>query len=421
MINTSGRKYFNVNSLNDNINKRFWECLLVIFIIGLLTLSFLPGWSQIMILYGLAISYVFMIYFLTHKLTLQPEIIIYFLWILWAICGLVNVIDQPLFLKQFRTIIQIAALLFVIAGITALKRDISMVFLGIAIGGTLVALSSYYFGDLQSAGDVGARTRTEGIAGNANSFAYHLLFVVFACFYFFEKKSSVKFRAALLVVIAALVIGIIFSGSRKGLLGVFTFIFLWWFFCRPKQLPRNPFIIYMALLVVLVCLCYAYVYVMSNTYIGERFKDVADSGTEKRVSMYKEGINMIKEYPLFGVGLNNYRAHYYIKYAKETYSHSEYIEVAANTGIVGLILYFSIYVILWHRFNRIRSMTNDKEILYIIGLLKASIITILLLAIGRPNIISKLTWIFLAGAIGYSWAIEQVLCAKIVSKRDASE
>ena len=58
-------------------------------------------------------------------------------------------------------------------------------------------------------------------------------------------------------------------------------------------------------------------------------------------------------------------------------------------------------------------MTNDPYFLYIIGFFKAAIITILLVAFGRPNITSKLTWLFLASAIGFSWSIEHAILSKL--------
>jgi len=91
------------------------------------------------------------------------------------------------------------------------------------------------------------------------------------------------------------------------------------------------------------------------------------------------------------------------------YSHSDYMEIAANTGIVGFILYFSVYAMLWSRLNRIKAKTNNPRLLYTIGLVKATLITMVLTAFGRPNVTSKLTWIFLAGAIGYSWSVEKDL------------
>jgi O-antigen ligase len=117
---------------------------------------------------------------------------------------------------------------------------------------------------------------------------------------------------------------------------------------------------------------------------------------------------MIRKHPVLGVGLGQFRT----LSSSGLYSHSDYIEVAANTGIIGFALYFSIYVVLWLRLNRIKRKTDDPHLLYIIGFFKAAIITILLVAFGRPNITSKLTWIFMAGAIGYSWSIERAFLMK---------
>jgi hypothetical protein len=50
--------------------------------------------------------------------------------------------------------------------------------------------------------------------------------------------------------------------------------------------------------------------------------------------------------------------------------------------------------------------------------MKATVITMLLIAVGRPNITSKLTWIFLAGAFGYSWSVERTLKKVLLKHKD---
>jgi O-antigen ligase len=151
-------------------------------------------------------------------------------------------------------------------------------------------------------------------------------------------------------------------------------------------------------------------YVISQTYLGKRVHNLwaYGSGTASRIELYQEGFDMIRKHPVLGVGLGQFRT----LSSSGLYSHSDYIEVAANTGIIGFALYFSIYVVLWLRLNRIKRKTDDPHLLYIIGFFKAAIITILLVAFGRPNITSKLTWIFMAGAIGYSWSIERAFLMK---------
>jgi O-antigen ligase len=117
---------------------------------------------------------------------------------------------------------------------------------------------------------------------------------------------------------------------------------------------------------------------------------------------------------MFGGGLDNYRA----RSSSHLYSHSDYLEVAANTGIIGLLLYFSVYMILWLRLNRIKRMTDDPHVLYTVGLIKAIVIPMLLIAFGRVNITSKLTWIFLAAVFGYTWSVEKMLKRELLHPKD---
>jgi O-antigen ligase len=385
---------------------------LFVFIVGLMTVSHFSELSKLMILYGMLLGWLFLICFFYFKLKLQPEVILYCAWVAWSIIGIINAIELSLSVYSLTTIIQIAMLIFIVAGITALNRSLFVVMLAITIGGIIVTFSSYYSGELQSAANIASKTRSAGITANANSFAYHLLFVVIAIFYFWKQNSSIILRIFLPVIFTISMIGIVYYGSRKGFIGALAFIILWFLFCESRKFSKSPFITLITLLMISGMLYFMADYVMSNTNLGRRLENTREQGAPKRMQMYVDGFKMIRSNPITGVGLNNYSA----LSTSGLYSHSDYVEVAANTGIVGFMLYFSIYAVLWRRLNRIKAMADDPRLLYVIGLLKAAILTILLVAFGRPNITSKLTWIFLAGAIGYSWSIERVLRTKFLTK-----
>lgn len=383
-----------------------WQWFVFFFIVGVMTLSNLSGLSKIMMLYGLAMSSLFLIYFLYHRLTLQPEIIIYFAWVVWSVIGLSNAVDRELYVGGLRTIVQMAVMILVVSGIMVQQKNMSVTMLAMIVGGMIVAFLTLYTGEFQQAADVEGKTRAAGITENANSFAYLLLFVIIGVFFFWERKSSSKWRMFLLLIMGVAFIGVTLSASRKGFFGVLVFIFLWWAFCKKKKLSRNPIKAYIVVVLLLGGLYFVAEHIISSTVLGKRFELAEiEHGSESRIQMYKDGLEMIRNNPLIGVGLDNYRA----LSTSGLYSHSDYVEVAANTGIIGFILYFSIYVVLWRRLKRIKERINDAEILYTIGLLKAAIMTILILGFGRPNISSKLTWIFLASTIGYSWSIDNGL------------
>jgi len=264
---------------------------------------------------------------------------------------------------------------------------------------------SLQHGEIQQASGEYSTTRAAGIVGNANGFAYHLLFINYAALYFWRRRKALWWKVFLAVPMALSIIGIVFSGSRNGLFGIATFFILFGLIAYKKKLPRNPLKLILITPVLLAVAYFAIHFITSSTFVGKRMFLTHDNSSMMRLQLFLDGLNMILHNPVFGVGLNNYMAHSSIG----LYSHSNYIEVAANTGIVGLFFYYSIYVLLWRRLGRIKKMVRDPNLIYQVGLFKAAMLTILLQSAQTVNIRSKITWIFLAGAIGYSWAKERQL------------
>ncbi|MFQ5753863.1 MAG: hypothetical protein ACE5HI_17895, partial [bacterium] len=252
--------------------RNIWEWLLLPFIIGIMTLSLIEGLSKIMVLYGILLSWLFLIYFLYQKLKLQPEVMLFFAWLIWSIIGLITAIDLNLYVQNLKTIIQMAVLIFTVAGITALNRNLITLMFAIALGGAIVLLSGYFTGDFQIASDISSRTRAMGLAENANEFAYLLLFLIFAIFFFWESRSSLGWRVLLLTLVTFAVLGIIYSGSRKIFLAFLAFISLWFLFCQSKKFFKNPVPTTIILMIVSISLFFAIDYVMSNTYLGQRLR-----------------------------------------------------------------------------------------------------------------------------------------------------
>lgn len=92
------------------------------------------------------------------------------------------------------------------------------------------------------------------------------------------------------------------------------------------------------------------------------------------------GMTLLKEYPVFGIGVGNYYYLYANQNAKDyltndsvisdeypyMYPHSGYVQVLSETGYVGLILLFSFFLSLG--ICKIKS-SNNKWIIYVIGML----------------------------------------------------
>jgi O-antigen ligase len=95
---------------------------------------------------------------------------------------------------------------------------------------------------------------------------------------------------------------------------------------------------------------------------------IADSAVEKRRILVKAGLMMFEEHPLWGVGAGNYGRHY-LPYANRVgssatdfhdvggreFAHGFYVELASETGIVGLIALCSAFfaaLVVTYRANR---------------------------------------------------------------------
>ena len=157
--------------------------------------------------------------------------------------------------------------------------------------------------------------------------------------------------------------------------GFVILILLWSWLSYGKTLFRRPATF---VFLVLVCggLLFSIDFMLNETWMGKRFqKDFIEKQDsfedQRRIIAYQDGLEVIRMNPFIGVGLDNFRYHT----STQMHSHSDYIEVAATTGIIGAIIYFSIYIVLWQRLRRIQTSVENSSILHDIGLIKAIIIT----------------------------------------------
>lgn len=67
----------------------------------------------------------------------------------------------------------------------------------------------------------------------------------------------------------------------------------------------------------------------------------ADSSAITRALMIQSAMNVFYDNPIFGVGLDNFR---FFNAVRLTYSHNNFVEIAANLGIIGFISYYWIFV-----------------------------------------------------------------------------
>jgi O-antigen ligase len=167
---------------------------------------------------------------------------------------------------------------------------------------------------------------------------------------------------------------VVFTYSRSGFIALSAGLIAW-FILYPPQPKHLPFMI-LAGVAILMLIPREYLAritslteLISAPSVGFRTQDIAIRG---RASENATGLEMFKSHPIFGVGLGNYTVHYQ-EYAKsiglaptasDRTAHSLYIEVAAETGLVGFTAFAAL---LWtmakniiSSWKRLKRAGNDR-------------------------------------------------------------
>lgn len=111
----------------------------------------------------------------------------------------------------------------------------------------------------------------------------------------------------------------------------------------------------------------------------------ADSSALTRLRLINLGMNIFKEHPVRGIGMDNaglfvaglfYKDYYYL--------HNNYVELLADGGIIGFCLYYAIYIKLIFTFIKYRNIGNREYNIALILLL-----IVLIMGYGEVSYLSK--------------------------------
>ena len=134
------------------------------------------------------------------------------------------------------------------------------------------------------------------------------------------------------------------TGSRKSLIAAGLIIFLWLIFCFFPTLKEKGgiqgFISFAIMVTLILFIGMAFLSEYSNSTMSNRMEQLQYETSEgNRSQMYRAGLDMIKNSPLFGIGFQGFKQLY------GHYSHATIIEIPVSGGIIGTIIYFYVYFV----------------------------------------------------------------------------
>lgn len=187
-------------------------------------------------------------------------------------------------------------------------------------------------------------------------------------FVFMQWKTK-YYRAAAVIVSFFLIWSLAVTFSRGAWLGVFCgglFILLTHIFFRGKK----EFYLCLGVLLAAVFLCVIFLVVLSHSFCVELLE--RHETVQWRLGIWRDSLNMIEDRPLFGHGINTFMR-VFDSYRRDpgspTYAHNCYIQLAAETGIIGLAAFLWILVdIFWKSLSKITVYWTKKEDFVVLSL-----------------------------------------------------
>ena len=203
---------------------------------------------------------------------------------------------------------------------------------------------------------------------NSNELALKEAIGCLAGFYFWTNTKNTKRKIILLAGVIALIAIVLFTGSRKGsimiLMGVVIFLTL----KSESSLKIIRNIIISLLLLAGFFLLITNVDVLYNV-LGRRllltlnmFDADAYVGNSigNRLSLIDIGIDLFKKNPIVGYGIGSFPT----ASGTNNYAHNNYIELIVDLGVVGLSVYYSMYI--YNIGKTIRNLNSNRTLLSIL-------------------------------------------------------
>jgi O-antigen ligase len=248
-----------------------------------------------------------------------------------------------------------------------------------------------------------------GLGANINISSFSIAMKIPVILYAFFSDNSRLVKAISFVLISSSVLTILLLQSRGALLAI-GFVLSCLFIISLIQRNRKYIKHFLGVLVMLICSFGVYQqFNEKNTsdMIVERFSTIADPGSDasvkERLNFYSTAVESITQNPFLGIGVGNWKVTS-IKYSRDIISeyrvpyfvHNDFLQVTAETGIIGGILYmfFILYPLLISLFKTLENKIFDHYFLIFLILSVYSIDSMLNFPMDRPMTITFLFFIF---------------------------
>jgi len=344
-----------------NEQRRVPVALLLIaslFVIATVTVANMPEWNIAVRVIAAVFVFTYMVFFLLGRIHIVKPNAVYLVFIVWVLIGTVggyNTLSLETLFGKLWTILQLILVSFFLYSLALQMKSIKWLEWSFLLG---VVVTSLWL--LVTTGWQFGSDRVAGTQGNANTLAFVLLLSCVISLDLLRQYQNVIVKSALLVNIVSALPILVATGSRKGLLGFFFLVGIWWVFSGTLQKKGKRLLSMIYVGVMLAVISVFTLQLLEKSHHLGRFRNleryvkgealvVQEKSLSGRASLYKQGFGLALKNPIFGVGLDQFRFYdnkLNLTNYENTYSHSNVIEVLADTGFLGFTIYYSAYLLM---------------------------------------------------------------------------
>ena len=248
--------------------------------------------------------------------------------------------------------------------------------------------------------------RIKGTATDPNDYAMHLVILLPMVFALLFNYRNLIIKGILLFVLILLILNIVFTYSRGGMVafGLVLGLSVFGFSLQRKKL---------LLPVILTLIGISILFPMIPEKYWERAKsisDFSDPAIQARLDTWKTGLGMISDHPIKGVGLGAFRYEYVMRaYVNQDvttraslFSHNAYIQIGAELGLPALIIFLLLIIFSWFDLVKAEKLFADKGDMLFAGFslsLRLGLLGYMVCAIFLTQAFLTMFWIILPLAV----------------------
>lgn len=238
-------------------------------------------------------------------------------------------------------------------------------------GYLLLIYSFFYYGYSNLILIISLGDRLSSEFSNVNVIAMNVVIsLIINIYYFFFKKKDLNILLALPAVIL-----LIATASRKAIVMVIAGVLMMVLF--KQYLRTKNYLFLLIKVIMIIALSLVIVLYLSQFEIFQSVtsrmegliasftgEGVADHSSLERQEMRKLGLDIMNKYPLgIGIGCSHILSAKFIGH--DAYLHNNYVEIAAGGGIIGLIVFYSIYL----HFTKLRFYLRKEKLSIILSII----------------------------------------------------